>query len=164
MSVLIYGVLMAAVIAMIAVPWSLKYGSKAMLRELSSVLLILAAVCSGCLSLVCLAAAAWGMNPSLPWGLGILMYLIPALGFPSFAILKFSSVRVLSCVLWFMTLASSVAFYFGAQAERLASGLRPITVATERIGMFANAFTIVLIGIAVLVQVASVCASRESAS
>jgi hypothetical protein len=51
----------------------------------------------------------------------------------------------LSSVLWLMALASSLAFYFGDQADRLASGLRPITNPTERIGMFANAFTEVLV-------------------
>jgi hypothetical protein len=86
-------------------------------------LLVLAAVCSGLLSLICLAAG--GMNTRLLWGLGIFMYLIPALGYPAFVILKFGFVRVLSHVLWLMTLASSLAFYFGDQADRLASGLRP---------------------------------------
>jgi hypothetical protein len=140
MSVLIFGVLMAAALAVIAVPLGLKFGSPAMLKNLSLVrtgLLVVAAVCSGLLSLICLAAAAFGMNTSLPWGLGILMYLIPGLGFPAFVILKFGSVRVLSYVLWLMTLASSLAFYFGDQADRLASGLRPITNPTERIGMLA---------------------------
>ncbi len=164
MSVLIFGVLIAAALAAITIPLSLRYGSPAMLKNLSLVktgLLVLASVCSGLLSLISLAAAAWGMNTSLPWGLGIFMYLIPALGFPAFVILKFGSVRLLSRVLWLMTLASSLAFYFGDQADRLASGLRPITNPTERIGMFTNAFTIVLVGIAVLVQAASICASKE---
>jgi hypothetical protein len=148
MSVLMFGALVAAALAAIIIPVGLRYGSPAMLKNLSLIktcLLVLAAACSGLLSLMCLAAAAWGMNTRSPWGLGILMYLIPTLSLPAFIVLKFGSVRTLSSVLWLMALASSLAFYFGDQADRLASGLRPITNPTERIGMFANAFTEVLV-------------------
>ena len=110
---------------------------------------------------VCLAAAAWGMNTRLPWGLGIYMYLTPALSVPAFLLLRFSSVRTLSLVLWFLTVASSFAFYFGDKADRMASGMRPISDPGERLGMFFNAFTLVLIAILVLVQLASVCTTRE---
>jgi hypothetical protein len=161
MSVLMFGVLIAAALAMIIIPLSFKSCSPALLKNLRIGFLVVAVACSGLLSLICLAAAALGMNTSLPWGLGVLMYLIPALSLPAFAVLKISSVRTLSYVFWLITLASSLAFYFGVQADRLASGFRPITNPTERIGMFANAFTVVLVGIAVLVQAASICASRE---
>jgi hypothetical protein len=130
-------------------------------RLVGRLLLIAASVFSGFLLLISLAAAAWDMNTSLPWGLGVLMYLIPGLSLPAFLVLKFGSVRLLSLVLWFLTVASSFVFYFGDRADRVASGLRPIADSEEQVGMFLNAFTLFLLGIAVLVQVASMCASRE---
>ena len=161
MSVLMFGILIAAVVATIIAVFRVGSDSSALLKNFRVGFLAIAAACSGLLSLICLAAAAWGMNTRLPWGLGVYMYLIPALSLPAFAILKFGSVRTLSYVLWLLTLTEPFAFYFGDRADRLSSGLRPITNTTERIGMFFNAFTIVLFGIAVLVQAASICASRE---
>jgi hypothetical protein len=159
-----FGVFIAAALALSIVPLGLRFGSPILLRNVRLVricLLATAGAFSGLLLLICLAAAAWGMNTHLPWGLGVLMYLIPALSLPTFVILKLGSVRLLSFVLWLLATTSSFAFYFGDRADRLASGLRPITDLQERIGMFFNAFTLMLLGIAVLVQVASVCASWE---
>jgi hypothetical protein len=131
MSVLMFGVLVAAALTAIIIPVGLRYGSPAMLKNLSLIktcLLVLAAACSGLLSLMCLAAAAWGMNTRLPWGLGILMYLIPALSLPAFIVLKFGSVRTLSSVLWLMALASSLAFILATKqiAWLLACAQSPI--------------------------------------
>ena len=92
------------------------------------------------------------------------MYFAPMLSLPALSLLAFGKLRLLARVLWLLTLASSFTFYFGDQAERLASGLRPINDTSERVGMFANAFTLVLLGIAVLVQMASACASKEATS
>jgi hypothetical protein len=163
MGFLIPGACVVTSIAAIIILFGLFTGNSFVLKRLSLIslfFLVVAGVLSGLLSLVCLAAAAFGMNTRLPWGLGIYMYLMPALSVPAFLVLRFSSVRTLSLVLWFLTVASSFAFYFGDQADRVASGLRPISDPKERLGMFFNAFTLVLIAISVLVQLASICKSR----
>jgi hypothetical protein len=162
MFVLMLGILIAAaVVATIIAVFRVGSDSSGLLKNFRVGFLTIAAAYSGLVSLLCLAAAAWGMNTRLPWASGVYMYLIPALSLPAFAILTFSSVRMLSYVLWLLTFTEPFAFYFGDRADRLSSGLRPIADTTERIGMFFNAFTIVLFGIAVLVQAASICASRE---
>jgi hypothetical protein len=164
MSALLIGVFIISAMALLTVPVGLKLGNPILLtnvRLVRTLLLIAASVFSGFLSLMCLAAAAWGMNTRLPWGLGVLMYLIPALSLPAFLVLKFGSVRLLSVVLWVLTVASSLAFYFGDRTDRATTGLRSITDSKEQVGMFLNAFTLFLLGIAVIVQVASTCASWE---
>jgi hypothetical protein len=164
MSALLIGLFIISALALLTVPVSLKLGNPILLTNIRLVrrlLLIAASVFSGFLLLICLAAAAWGMNTRLPWGLGVLTYLIPALSLPAFLVLTIGSVRMLSLVLWFLTVASSFIFYFGDRADRVASGLRPIADFKERAGMFLNAFTLFLLGIAVLVQVASMCGSWE---
>jgi hypothetical protein len=88
--------------------------------------------------------------------------LIPALSLQALLTLKFSSARILSNALWLIALASSLAFYFGDQKDRFASGFRPITDPIERFGIFDNTSKVALVGNAVLVQMASVCASREA--
>jgi hypothetical protein len=164
MSALLIAVFIISALALLIVPMGLRFGNPILVKNISSVrmlLLVAGSAFSGFLLLICLAAAAWGMNTSLPWGLGVLMYLIPALSLPAFLTLKFGSVRLLSLILWLLTIASSFAFYFGDKADRFASGLPPITDSKEKIGMFLNAFTLLLLGIAALVQVASMCASWE---
>ena len=124
-------------------------------------LLSIAAAFACLLSLVVLAAAAWGMNTSLQWGLGYWMYLTPVASLPAFLLLKLGTTRLLSRVLWLLTLVSSIAFYFGDQADRAASGL-PQAGTMQRLGTAANGLTLVLLGIAGLVQMASACATKES--
>lgn len=164
MSFLIPAAIVITVGAAIIISLGLFTGNPILLSKLSLIsgfLLIVAGVLSGLLLLVSLAAAAWGMNTHLPWGLGVYMYLTPALSLPAFLLLRLSSVRTLSGVLWLITVASSFAFYFGDQADRIASGMQPISAPRERLGMFFNAFTIVLFTISVLVQLASVCTTRK---
>jgi len=165
MDFLIYGaVTIAAVAAIILIPWSLRTNSSIVLDRLAligSLLVSFAAILSGFLALLSLVAAAWGMNTRLPWGLGIYIYLMPALSLPAFLLLLFSTVQWLSRVLWLLTVASSLAFYFGDKADRIASGLRPISDPQQLVGMFLNAFTLLLFAIAVIVQSGSICMTRH---
>jgi hypothetical protein len=124
-------------------------------------LLVAATAFSGFLSLICLAVAA-GANTHLRWRFGILIDLIPALSLQALLTLKLSSARILSNALWLIALASSLAFYFEDKKDRFASGFRPITDPIERFGIFDNTSKVALVGNAVLVQMASVCASREA--
>ena len=165
MSILILGVAFSIALAIVAVPLISRSPSVAQSKHLRSTrlsLLSIAAAVACWLSLVALATAAWGMNTSLPWGLGYFMYLTPVLSMPAFLLLKFGTVRLLSRVFWLLTVTSSFAFYFGDQADRLASGLHQAGT-MERLGTAANGLTLGLLSIAVLVQTASACATKEVA-
>jgi hypothetical protein len=108
------------------------------------------------MTLMILAAAAWGMDTRPPWGLGIYMYLIPALSLPVFLLLKLS-VRALSRVLWLLTVINALAWFFGDRADRIASGLKPLSDPREITGIFLNTFTLLFLIVAVLVQLAELC-------
>lgn len=72
------------VIAVLAVPLRLAANRPSTTQTMSGMsngLLIFAGVLSAFMTLIILAAAAWGMDTSVPWGLGIYPYLIPALQF-----------------------------------------------------------------------------------
>lgn len=118
----------------------------------SNALLWMAAVASGLMTLMSLAGAAWGMDTRLPWGIGIYMYLVPALSLPAFLTLTFS-IRILSRVLWLLTILNVPAWFFGDRADRVASGLKPLSGLPE-IASFLNVFTLLYIAISVLVQMA----------
>ena len=128
--------------------------------SLANGLLLIAGIISALTALIALAAAAWGMDTRLPWGLGIYMYLLPALTLPSFLLLLWIHVRYFARVLWLLTLAEPFAFYFGDKADRLASGMKPLSDPWEIFGMFFNAFTLVMIAISMLVLLAAVCKKR----
>lgn len=155
--------LVVTIVALIAVPSLLRSGASNSPQKLAAtkaVLLWIAGILSGLMMLISFAAAAWGMNTRLPWGLGVYMYLIPALSLPAFLLLKFS-VRTLSRTLWLLALISGPAFFFGDRADRIASGLRPLSGPREIIGTFLNAFTLLYLIISALVQLAALC-SRNS--
>jgi hypothetical protein len=97
------------------------------------------------------------MDTRLPWGLGIYMYLLPALTLPCFLLLLWIHVRYFARVLWLLTLAEPFAFYFGDKADRLASGMTPLSDPWEIFAMFFNAFTLVMIAISMLALLAAVC-------
>ncbi|MGA8939322.1 MAG: hypothetical protein WB439_09160 [Acidobacteriaceae bacterium] len=164
-SFLLYGVSAVAAVAIVILLVSLFSPAAipaTLLQGLGRLLLVVAALSSGLLLLLSLAAAAWGMNTRLPWGLGIWMYLMPVLGLPAFLLLRITSVRILSRVLWLLTIASSFAFYFGDRADRIASGFQLLSNPRERLGMFLNAFTLALFAISVLLQLASICERRRA--
>jgi len=157
--------LVVTIVAVIAVPLLLHSGASISSQTLiatRAVLLWIAGILSGLMMLISFAAAAWGMDTRLPWGLGIYMYLIPALSLPAFLLLKFS-VRTLSRTLWLLAVISGPAFFFGDRADRIASGFKPLSDPREMTGMFLNAFTLLYLIISVLVQIAAVC-SRNSSS
>jgi hypothetical protein len=129
------------------------------LSGLRTILLCIAGIVSTFTALIALAAAAWGMDTRLPWGLGVYMYLIPALTLPAFLLLLVS-VRTLSRALWILATLCPFAWYFGDRADRIASGFRPLA-AQASLGMFFNAFTILLVMIAVIAQLAALCKRRE---
>lgn len=125
-------------------------------------LLWIAGVLSGLMVLISAAAAAWGMNTRLPWGIGVFMYLLPALSLPAFLLLKFS-VRLLSRALWALSLFNSLAWLFGDRADRIASGIKPVSDPLQIAGMALNAFTLLYLIVSVLVQIAALCErKRES--
>jgi len=95
--------------------------------SLANGLLLIAGIISALAALIALAAAAWGMDTRLPWVLGIYMYLLPALTLPSFLLLLWIHVRYFARVLWLLTLGEPFAFYFGDKAERLSSGMKPLS-------------------------------------
>ena len=64
------------------------------------------------------------------------------LSLPGFLLLRISPPRVLARVLWFLTAACGVAWYFGDRADRISSGLPLISDPLENLGMFLNAFTL----------------------
>lgn len=164
--VLVAGVAIAA-ITLIVVPVRLASKSRVDPQRLSMTrvgLLWLAGIASGLMTLFILAAAAWGMDTRLPWGLGVYPYLIPALSLPAFLLLRITSPITLSRAFWLLTVLCGTAWYFGDRAERIASGLRQVTDPLENLGMFLNAFTILLVAISVLVQVAAICWRRERAN
>jgi len=160
-----FGALAITIIALIGVPLWLSSGkaiSPQTRSRIASALLWLAGVLSGLMTLMILAAAAWGMDTRPPWGLGVYMYLIPALSLPAFLLLKFSPVRTLSGVLWLLTAANAIAWYFGDRADRIVSGMRPISDPIEILGIFFNAFTILYVLISILAQLAAVCRREQS--
>jgi hypothetical protein len=155
--------LIVAIIAAIAVPLFLRPGvsiSSHTLFRVRAALLWFAGILSGLMMLISLAAAAWGMNTRLPWGLGVYMYLIPALSLPAFLLLKFPG-RTLSPALWLLTVLNAPVWFFGDRADRLASGLKPLSGPSEITGMFLNAFTLLYIIISVLVQLAELCGRKS---
>lgn len=155
--------LVVTIVAVIGVPLLLRSGASNSLKTIAAtkaVLLWIAGVLSGLMMLISFAAAAWGMNSRLPWGLGVYMYLIPALSLPAFLLLSFS-VHALSRTLWLLAVISGPAFFFGDRADRIASGLKPLSSPGEITGMFLNGFTLLYLIVAVLVQLAALC-SRNS--
>lgn len=154
--------LVLALIAAIALPLHLAFSTSVTATTLLRIsFLWIAGILSGLMTLAILAAAAWGMDTRIPYGLGVYPYLIPALSLPAFLLLRFASLPALSRTLWFLTAACAVAWYFGDRADRIASGMRPISNPTEIFGIFFNAFTILFLIISVLVQFADVCRRRE---
>ena len=157
--------LVVTIVALIAVPLLLRSGASNSSQAIAAtriVLLWIAGILSGLMMLGSLAAAAWGMDTRLPWGLGLYMYLIPLLSLPAFLLLKFS-VRTLSRTLWLLAVINGPAWFFGDHADRIASGLKPLSGPREITGMFLNAFTLLYLVISVLVQLAALC-SRNSRS
>lgn len=160
MSLAIWSAAFITVIALIGIPLRLAVSPKLKSQTLSGItafLLVAAGVFSGFATLIALAAAAWGMDTHLPWGFGVYQYLLPALSLPSFLLLLIAPVSILSRALWFLTLATGIAWYFAARAEDHLLGRWPM----ERLGMFFNAFTLLLIMISILVQLASLCRSKQ---
>ena len=129
---------------------------------MSNGLLIFASVISSVMTLIVLAAAAWGMDTSLPWGLGIYPYLIPALSLPAFFLLRIS-VSALSRTYWALSIANGFAWYFGDQIDRSVHGLKPNPDPDwwHIPGVFFNFFTILLVLISVLIQLAAFCKVKE---
>lgn len=157
--------LAVTIVSVIAVPLLLRSGSSNSWRSLAAyraVLLWIAGILSGFMMLISFAAAAWGMDTRLPWGLGVYSYLIPALSLPAFLLLRFS-VLTFSRALWLLATVNGPAWFFGDRADRIASGFKPLTESREILGMFFNAFTLLYLIIAVLVQLAALC-SRKSRS
>jgi hypothetical protein len=151
--------LVISIVSAIAVPLLVRSGSSNSLRSLAATkaaLLLIAGILSGLMMLISISAAAWGMDTRLPWGLGVYMYLIPALSLPAFLLLKFS-IHALSRTLWLLAVISGPAFFLGDRADRIATGLRPLTGPREIIGTFLNAFTLLYLAISVLVQMAALC-------
>ncbi len=157
--------LVVTIIAVIAIPLML-YSRASISPQTFSVttatLLWIAGILSGLMTLMILAAAAWGMDTRPAWGLGVYMYLIPALSLPAFLLLKFS-VRTLSRALWMLTVSNALAWFFGDRADRIASGMRPLSDPNEIAGMFLNAFTLLYLTISVLVQLGDLCRRKAHA-
>jgi hypothetical protein len=162
-SFLLLAGLIITVTSVCAVPFLLRAPiSPQTLAIAKGVLLWIAGVLSGLMMLISMAAAAWGMNTRLPWGIGVFMYLLPALSLPAFLLLKFS-VRLLSRGLWALTLINSFVWLFGDRADRIASGIKLLSDPLQIAGMFLNAFTLLYLIISVLVQIAALCEhKRES--
>lgn len=163
MSFLMVAGFVVTIIAVIAVPLLLHSrasNSSQTLAASRTVLLTIAGILSGLMMLISFAAAAWGMDTRLPWGLGIYMYLVPALSLPAFLLLKFS-VRTLSRALWLLAIISGPAFFFGDRADRIASGFEPLSGPREITSMVLNGFTLLYLIIAVLVQLAALCARNS---
>ena len=162
-SFLLLAGLIITVTSVSAVPFLLRAPiSPETLAIAKGVLLWIAGVLSGFMMLISMAAAAWGMNTRLPWGIGVFMYLLPALSLPVFLFLKFS-VRLLSRGLWALTLLNSFVWLFGDRADRIASGIKLLFDPLQIAGMFLNAFTLLYLIISVLVQIAALCQhKRES--
>lgn len=157
--------LVLTIISVIAVPLLLRSRAPNSLQTIAAtkvVLLWIAGILSGLMMLISLAAAAWGMDTRLPWGLGVYMYLVPALSLPAFLLLRFS-VHTLSRTLWLLAVINGPAWFFGDRADRIASGLKPLSGPREISGTFLNAFTLLYLIICVLVQLAALC-SRNSRS
>ena len=114
-----------------------------------------AVILSSFMTLLALAAAAWGMDTRVPWGLGIYPYLIPILSLPALLLLKFASCKIVARVFWSLTLSCGIAWSVGDRAVHIASGLRPISEPREVLGMFLNAFTLMYAAASVLVQMAA---------
>ena len=158
---IIVGVIVTA-IAAIAIPLLLRSGASISLQTLAVIrtaLLWMGGVLSGLMMSMSFAAAAWGMDTRLPWGLGVYMYMIPALSLPAFLLLKLSS-RALSRALWLLTFINAPAWFFGDRADRIASGLKPLSDPREITGMLLNSFTLLYLIISVLVQLSELCGRK----
>jgi hypothetical protein len=149
-----------AILAGISVPLRIASGppiTPTALQAMRTFLLWIAGIVSSLMTLIVLAAAAWGMDTRLPWGLGIYSYLLPALSLPAFLLLLTCRVQVLANIFWLLTAIFPFAWYFGDRAERIATHLPPLTDPHEIFGTFLNAFTILFVAISILVQLAAVC-------
>jgi len=145
--------------AIIAVPLRLAANAPPTARALAGMtrgLLLIAGILGSVMTLMILAAAAWGMDTNLPWGLGVYLYLIPALSLPAFFLL-FISVKATARTLWLLTIANALAWYFGDRADRIFQGLQP----KADFGISFNFFTILLALISVLVELAAFCRGKE---
>jgi hypothetical protein len=160
MRFLLWPASIVAVLAGVFLPLRLAAGPPirpSVLQATRTMLLWMAGLLSGLMTLIILAAAAWGMDPRLPWGLGIYPYLLPALSLPLFLLLLVCHVQVLANAFWLLTAIFPFAWYFGDRVERIATHLQPLTDPLEIFGSFLNVFTLLLIAISILVQLAAVC-------
>jgi len=156
--------LLISLAAVIVIP--LRLASKTrigpeMLRRMTLGSLWIAGILSGLMSIVILAAAAWGMDTHIAWGLGIYPYLIPALSLPPFLLLLIATPQTLSRVLWFLTGACGIAWYFGDRADRIASGMALVSDPLRNLGTFLNVCTLLFVAISLLVQMAAIFRRRE---
>ena len=160
-TVLFVGGGICALLSLLVIPRLFQHPapSTATLSFIKNGLLWVAGIIATCTAFISLLAAAWGMDTRLPWGLDIYPFLIPVLSLLAFFLLLFASVRILSAVLWILVVANGLSWLFADRVTRLASGWQP-KVGWEAVGMFFNAFTIVLFLVAVMVQTAAVCEYR----
>jgi hypothetical protein len=100
--VVMWSSLLITAVALIGLPLRLITSPQLNSRALTSIavsLLWVAGILSCWTTLLALAAGAWGMDSRVPWGLGVYMYLVPALSLPAFLLLRVSSLPTLSRVL-----------------------------------------------------------------
>jgi non-ribosomal peptide synthetase component F len=132
-------------------------------KKIAGFLLMGAGIIGALNALIAVAAASWGMDTRLPYGSGALVYLLPVLGLPAFVLLTFASAQVLAWAQWSLAIGSALSFPLNDYFERAASGVPPRTSAEDIFGMLLNGFTLILIAVAVLVQLAAFCQRREKA-
>lgn len=150
-------------IALISIPVWLRSNTQIEQSKLAGTklaLLWIGGILFGFVSLVGLAAAAWGMDTQLPWGVGVYPYLLLVLGLPAFSLLFFARTRILSLVLWVITITFPFAWYWSERAERTSKGWAPNSDPRELLGTFLNAFTLVMIPAAIFVHLAASCEKK----
>lgn len=137
-----------AVIVVFALIWGLvlllpgRQVSAHSLKRMRLTLLVVAAVGGICVTLSASGAALWGGN--------IFPFLAPALVLPAFLLLLLGSTRILAGIMWLLTAASPVDWYLSLRME----AVRPVT-STDAAGALFNFFTLLMICISLLVQVAA---------
>jgi len=143
-----------AVIVVCAMVWGLvlllpgKQVSANTLKRMRLTLLILAGVGGGYVSLAASGAALWS---------GVVFpFLAPALVLPAFLLLLLGSTRILAGIMWLLTAVSPIDWYLSLRME----AAHPVSSADALSALF-NFFTLLVICISMLVQIAALSERKE---
>jgi len=109
---------------------------------------------SGVIFLFSCFAMLWGGEVVAP-------FLATALALPSFLLLYLGSARLLAGFLWFLTAASSITFCLAVRTDDVISHSWKIFFSTDSIQLLFNQFTLYMVCISAIVQLAATCRTQR---